>query len=415
MNMIRKILPGKTALLCAGTSLCLPMYASADFIEDSTVNLATRNFYFSRDFRQDSAPQSKREEWAQGFMLNAQSGYTEGTVGFGMDLYAALGIKLDSSDERAGTGLLPNSFGDEGADEYSDITGAGKMRISKTELKVGGGFAPKNPVLLTSDARLLTPYWNGATLSSTDIDNLLISAAQFHSTNFRNSSGNHDELLTGNYGVASDRFRYVGFDYNFAPLVKGSLWRAELEDVYQQNFYGLIVAHKLGDWTLGANLGYFDSSEEGSARAGNIDSGVTNVTLSAARGAHSFRVALQDNSGDDAFPYVQDADANVANVVQILDFTRAEERSWQVRYDFDFTSYGVPGLSFFARYLKGDGYEIAGQSGKEWERDLDVSYLVQEGPLKNLGVRWRNAMVRSDGAGELDENRLIVSYTIPLK
>ncbi|MFO7073743.1 OprD family outer membrane porin, partial [Pseudomonas aeruginosa] len=37
------------------------------------------------------------------------------------------------------------------------------------------------------------------------------------------------------------------------------------------------------------------------------------------------------------------------------------------------------------------------------------------GPMKNFGVRWRNATVRSDGAGELDENRLILSYTLPLK
>ncbi|UVE17111.1 OprD family porin [Pseudomonas sp. LS44] len=132
-------------------------------------------------------------------------------------------------------------------------------------------------------------------------------------------------------------------------------------------------------------------------------------------GAIHLRVGYQDNSGDNPFPYLKDADANVANVVQILDFTRAEETSWQMRYDIDFATFGVPGLSFFARYLRGDGYEIAGENGKEWERNLDPSYVVQAGPLKNLGIRWRNAMVRSDGAGELDENHLILSYTIPLK
>lgn len=58
---------------------------------------------------------------------------------------------------------------------------------------------------------------------------------------------------------------------------------------------------------------------------------------------------------------------------------------------------------------------MGGASGKEWERDVDISYIIQEGPLKNLGVRWRNAMVRSNATiGDLDENRLIVSYTIPL-
>jgi hypothetical protein len=41
-------------------------------------------------------------------------------------------------------------------------------------------------------------------------------------------------------------------------------------------------------------------------------------------------------------------------------------------------------------------------------------YVFQEGALKNLGVRWRNASVRSNFANDIDENRLIVSYTLPL-
>ncbi|PMZ38871.1 outer membrane porin, OprD family, partial [Pseudomonas sp. GW247-3R2A] len=42
-------------------------------------------------------------------------------------------------------------------------------------------------------------------------------------------------------------------------------------------------------------------------------------------------------------------------------------------------------------------------------------YVVQSGPLKNVGVKWRNATVRSTNFGsDLDENRLIVSYTLPI-
>ena len=70
------------------------------------------------------------------------------------------------------------------------------------------------------------------------------------------------------------------------------------------------------------------------------------------------------------------------------------------------------------RYVTGDGFDGAGgRDGKEWERDFDVSYTIQEGTFKNLAFRWRNAMVRSNAAatgGDLDENRLIVSYTLPL-
>ncbi len=78
---------------------------------------------------------------------------------------------------------------------------------------------------------------------------------------------------------------------------------------------------------------------------------------------------------------------------------------------------GVPGLNLMTRYVRGSNiYMGAGQSrGKEWERDTDIAYVFQDGPLKNLGVKWRNSTVRSDiSVGKVDENRLIVSYTIPL-
>ena len=105
----------KTSLalaVAAGTlGLTLSHVANAEFIKDSKASIEARNFYFNRDLRDTTAAQqSKREEWAQGFILRAESGFTEGTVGFGLDAYAGLGLKLDSSDERAGSNLLPSSF-----------------------------------------------------------------------------------------------------------------------------------------------------------------------------------------------------------------------------------------------------------------------------------------------------------------
>ena len=49
-----------------------------------------------------------------------------------------------------------------------------------------------------------------------------------------------------------------------------------------------------------------------------------------------------------------------------------------------------------------------------WERDSEVRYTVQAGPLEGVNFRWRNATVRQDAAldgGDVDENRLIVGYT----
>ena len=68
--------------VCAGFAA---QSQAAGFFEDSSAKLEARTVYFNRDFRDGSSsnPQgaSKRDETAQGFILNLQSGYTEGTVG----------------------------------------------------------------------------------------------------------------------------------------------------------------------------------------------------------------------------------------------------------------------------------------------------------------------------------------------
>jgi feruloyl esterase len=86
--------------------MCVSAPASADFISDSKANLDLRNFYMNRDFRQHGAAQSQAEEWAQGFILRFESGYTDGPIGVGFDAIGLLGVKLDSSPDRIGTSLL---------------------------------------------------------------------------------------------------------------------------------------------------------------------------------------------------------------------------------------------------------------------------------------------------------------------
>ncbi len=113
--------------------------------------------------------------------------------------------------------------------------------------------------------------------------------------------------------------------------------------------------------------------------------------------------------------------------MQIQKFARAGERTWQARYAYDFAKLGVPGLTAGIIYLRGNNIDTVGRvgtaqvttvgtGGTEWERDISVAYVVPEGTFKNLGFAWKNAMWRNDipGQRDQDENRLIVSYSIPL-
>lgn len=103
-NRINKVV-ASASVMGAGF---MPLFAQADFVADSKAALELKNYYFNRDYRESSG-QNKRAEWAQGFILKIESGFTDGTVGFGLDAVGMLGIKLDSSPDNSGTGLLARS------------------------------------------------------------------------------------------------------------------------------------------------------------------------------------------------------------------------------------------------------------------------------------------------------------------
>ncbi|SFQ01117.1 OprD family porin [Pseudomonas borbori] len=418
----------KTSLalaVAAGTlGLTLSHVANAEFIKDSKASIEARNFYFNRDLRDTTAAQqSKREEWAQGFILRAESGFTEGTVGFGLDAYAGLGLKLDSSDERAGSNLLPSSFGDEGPGEYSEATATLKAKISKTVLKVGG-LMPKLPSVSANDSRLLPQNFLGGHLNSQEIAGLTVDAGQLKETNQRDSSDFQDLSLNaaggkrnfkfGSNGNQGDDFNFAGLSYKWQDNLSTAYHYGELEELYKQHIFNVVHVLPIADQqSFKTDLRYARSTDDGSS---NIDNKAFGAMFTYALSGHKLGLGYQKMSGDTGYAYLNGTDPFLVNYVQIGDFASKDETSWQARYDFDFASIGIPGLTFMTRYLTGDNIDRGANlsDGKEWERNMDIGYVVQQGPLKNLGLKWRNATVRNNFANDLDENRLILSYTLPL-
>jgi len=409
------------SLLCIAIATAVPGLASAaegGFIDGSSGTLLARNYYFSRDFSdiEGANQQSKAEEWAQGFILNLKSGYTQGPVGFGVDALGLLGIKLDSGPERVNTGLLPVQDDGYAADNYSRLGMTGKMRISKTELKVGE-LQPNLPVLAASDIRLLPQTYQGMNVTSSEIAGLTLQAGHLNTTSLRNESGDEKMIAILGYlpqrGAVSDGFNYAGADYAFnSARTTASAWYGQLEDIYNQQFLGIKHSQPMGAWTLGANLGYYNAQEDGDHQLGNIDNQAIFSLLSAKYGGHTFYLGYQGMYGDSAFPRVFANISPLGNEVPTYEFASTDERSWQARYDYDFAALGVPGLIAGVRYIKGGNVDTGrGFEGKDYERDLDIGYVVQSGPLKNLAVRVRNATARSNYRTDIDENRLIFNYT----
>ncbi|UCJ15056.1 OprD family porin [Pseudomonas sp. MM211] len=396
------------ALLLASS---VPGLANADFIGDSKGSLELRNFYFNRDFRQEGG-REKAEEWAQGFLLRAESGYTEGTVGVGIDALGMLGVKLDSGDGTAGSGLLPADGSGGSQDEYSKLALTAKAKISNSTLKVGA-LHFRSPIVSANDSRLLPQTFQGALLNVQEIDKLTLQGGKINRIK-ANSSTDYTEMTGNRIGGTSDSFVFGGGDYKLTPELTAGLHYGTLEDVYQQYYGTLVHLLPLGEGqSLKTDLRYSQSREDGNFR--NLDNKAFGAMFTYTLGGHAIGAGYQRMSGDDPFPYIASSDPFLVNFVQINDFANAEERSWQARYDYNFAALGIPGLTFMTRYISGDNVAVAGANdGKEWERNMDIAYTIQSGALKNLNLKWRNATVRSNFGNDLDENRLILSYSMPL-
>ena len=422
MDRLTSILTSRLLLTSGVIGLSAP--AAADFLQDSKTSLELRNFYFNRDYRQTGAPQSKQEEWAQGFLLRYESGFTEGAVGFGVDALGQLGVKLDSSQDRAGSGLLPREGGPTGrsVDEASKLGLTAKVRASNSLLKLGT-LQPKLTVLQAHDGRLLPQTFEGVHLNSKEFDGVNFDAGQLKQVTQRDSTNSEDMTISTTFakgirvrkGASSDAFNFGGISYKWNANLNTSYYYANLDGFYNQHVLSLLHVLPLGvGQSLKSDIRFARSNGEGGS---NIDNKALNAMFTYSLGSHAFGLGYQKMSGDTGYAYIGASDAYLVNFVQVSDFASKDERSWQARYDYNFASVGVPGLTFMTRYLRGDDIDLGPgkQNGAEWERDTDIAYVFQSGPLKNLGVRWRNATVRASHFGsDMDENRLIFSYPLQL-
>ncbi len=408
--------PGLIALALACAAL--PVAAEeAGFVEGAKVNLNLRNFYINRNFTNPTKAQGKAEEWTQSFILDARSGFTQGTVGFGMDVLGLYSLKLDGGKGTGGTQLLPLDHDGRPADNFGRTNVAFKAKLSQTEVKVGE-WMPVLPILRSDDGRSLPQTFRGGQITSKEIDGLTLYGGQFRANSPRDDSSMSDMLMTGKAAFTSDRFNFQGGEYAFnEKRTQIGLWNAELKDIYSQQYINLIHSQPLGEWTLGANLGFFYGKDDGSARAGDLDNKTWSALFSAKYGGSTFYVGLQKLTGDSAWMRVNGTSGGtLANDSYNASYDNAQERSWQVRHDYNFVALGVPGLTLMNRYISGDNVHTGTiTDGKEWGRESELGYTVQSGTLKDLNVRWRNSTMRRDFSNnEFDENRLIVSYPISL-
>lgn len=422
------------SLLATGiTGTALADEPTSGFLDGASLELLSRNFYLNSDYRSPSPTgKSYKAEWAQGFISSFESGFTPGTLGFGLDAHAFLGLKLDGGKGHSGTGLLPVDSDGRSASDYSSGGGAIKLKTSKTTLSFGEMMV-ETPVFDTADKRLQPEYATGFLLNSRELDGMNLVAGHF--TAFKNQDSSSSKGNFSGYGASTDAggISFAGADLFTQSPVGGALYASELTDTWHQ-YYGNLHLKQPGIF-LDGNI--YHTRQTGQALAGAIDNTAYSLSGKYTLGAHGFTLAYQKVQGDTPFDFVGGDSIYLANSIKYADFNGAGERSWQARYDLDFSTFGVPGLNFMTRYVKGSGIDGThapqggaynpfdpslgeyvpqqGDGGRHWERDIDLRYIVQSGAAKGLSLQVSHVSHRANAAqGGDDIDRLYVVIQYPL-
>jgi len=405
--------------VAAGTSqmaVASSQSESNGFIEDSSFNIFNRALYFNRDFR-NAAPgsQSYVEETGLGIRLLFESGFTQGTVGVGVDAHSLSSIKLDSGRGRHSTGQFGTTGDGRCDDTQTEVGGAVKFRVSDTVLKYGNQFTA-SPVFSTDDSRILPEVATGTLLTSNEIEGLELTAGRFTAMSSQVGSS-RDDINGKAAGLTSANI--IGASYAFTDNFSAAIHRSDVEDYFKKTYVNLNYNLPLAEeQALNFDFNAYKTTGDGEERYGEVDNKIWSLAAAYSLSAHKFTVAHQRSSGDAGYAYGVDGGGTIwlANSVQMRDFNGKDEKSWQARYDLDMASYGVPGLSFMARYVRGTGIDNGpGSDLDRWERNIEAKYVVQDGAAKDLSFRVRQATYRADEGfegGKLDEVRLIVEYPL---
>lgn len=394
---------------------------SNGFVEDSSGKVNLRNAYISRDYK--NGPQD-RAEWGQAFMANYSSGYTQGTVGVGVDAFGMYAVRLDGGKGKSGAGGIDFfKQGDSGnaADDLQRFGGAIKFRISNTELKYGD-MMPELPVLSYDNSRLLPETYTGTMITSKEIKDLTLVAGRFTAQTRKSAEGRDSGDLKS--------INVYGASYKFTDAFSAAFYGSDDEDTLKKQYVNLnYVLAMPQDQSLTFDFnGYKTKLDRDVAVDDARDNKIWSLAATWAVGIHSFTVAHQRSTGETGYNYGgyrnNGGFGDGGNTIYLAnsywsDFNGKDERSWQLGYGVNLSTVVTPGLSYRVAYVRGDNIDDGSDRGRGEERELfsQLTYVVQSGPVKDLSLRLRNSFLRV--SNDVDnynvggnETRIFIDYPI---
>lgn len=411
---------------------------SKGFVEDAHASVLFRTGYLMRDKKHGVKDTSST---AQTAIVDIDSGFTQGTVGFGVGFVGDASFKIGSNNN-TGNDMIPKKSTTGTAYDTWARGGANvKARISNTTVRYGTQVLDI-PVLASNTARLVPEYFTGTLLTSHEIENLEVIGGKFTKNSLTDqisTDGNHlrdawvwgakyqfnDKLKAAYYGLdVKDKLdrHYINANYKM-PFTEQSSLTLDFSGYHTKFGANAATYSATGDVTTD----YGKTGIAGEDKTNNIwaISGTYN------QGPHSVMLAYQQNTGDVGYDYGMNGDGKQSIYLPnsyLSDFIGNREKSAQVQYNLDFGAFGIPGLNWTTAYVYGwnihvadakNGNQLLTDNATEREFFNQVKYTVQSGFAKDVNLRVRNSYYRASAdynpayIGDTNEWRIFLD--IPVK
>ena len=405
------------------------------FVEDVTGSVLFRTGLNTRDKKNGKTDQNSS---GQSAIFKLDSGFTQGTIGFGVGILADGGFKI-GDNAHAGTDMIP-AKNDGATDQFGNVTprdhwirGGGyvKARISNTTLTYGTQTV-NSPVFASNLGRIAPEYYEGVSITSHEIENLELTAGKY-TKNVRSGQVNSDANKL-------DKAVTWGAKYKINDQLNASYYGLDIKDRLKRHYVNTNFTQPLSEnsslvydfnayhtkWDPEGNT-YSETTNDKNNRSNSIWAFSTTYNT----GPHSVMLAYQQNTGNTGYDYNNNADGGGSIVLPnsyLSDFAGAGEKSVNLQYSFDFGALDIPGLTWTTAYAYGWDIDVANadrtqlitDNAKESEFFNQIKYTVQSGFAKDVSFRARNYIYRADASyrdnymPNIDEWRVFLDIPIKL-
>lgn len=396
------------------------------FVEGAEGTVLFRTGYISRDYK-DAEPGDDRSSFAQTAIVKLDSGFTQGTVGFGAGIIGDASFKL-GENAHAGNGMIPTHGGKDAqgrVDAYDHWARGGayvKARVSNTTA-IYGTQVLDIPVLASNTARLVPEYFEGLLVTSNEIDNLSLTAGKFTKNQYSDQINSDGREL--------DRAVVWGAKYTFNDDLNASYYGVDVKDKLDRHYVNANYSYALAnESTLTHSFsGYHTEFEAGSSS--NIETltedkqnSIWAISSTYSKDVHNVMLAYQQNTGSLGYDYGNNADGAQSIYLPnsyLSDFIGKDEKSLGLQYNYNFKNHGLAGLNWTSAFVYGWDIDVLDneQEGQEREFFNQVKYTVQSGFAKDASLRVRHSYYRANDSYKSiymnDTNEWRIWLDIPVK